>query len=204
MLEKMIATKIRQIRQDQGLTLAQLGAKAGLSKGLLSRIESNQSSPPIATLSKIAQGLGVPIGVFFEDETEPPHRYFVTRRTERRQLVKPGTKIGFSYFSLSNRKPPFVMDAFVLHHAPFKKEPRLLFDHPGEEFLLVLKGEMELVYGQEKIRLNPGDAIHFDPSVPHRAQNVGQTEEGECLVVIIAQEHLNQRRAAKQEGRSTG
>ncbi|MBW2565134.1 MAG: helix-turn-helix transcriptional regulator, partial [Deltaproteobacteria bacterium] len=68
MLEKKIADKIHEIRKNKGLTLAQLGDATGLSKGLLSRIENNQVSPPIATLSKIARGLEVPIGIFFEED----------------------------------------------------------------------------------------------------------------------------------------
>jgi quercetin dioxygenase-like cupin family protein len=57
-------------------------------------------------------------------------------------------------------------------------------NHPGGEFLLVLKGDMELIYGKEKIRLEVGDAIHFDPSTPYRGINVGK-EESKCLVVIV-------------------
>ena len=68
MLEKKIADKIHEIRKNKGLTLAQLGDATGLSKGLLSRIENSQVSPPIATLSKIARGLEVPIGIFFEED----------------------------------------------------------------------------------------------------------------------------------------
>lgn len=53
-----------------------------------------------------------------------------------------------------------------------------------EEFLFVLKGRIELVYGKESDRLNESDAIHFDPSIPHRAQNVGKEESG-CPVIVI-------------------
>ena len=67
MLEKKIADRIRHIRKNKGLTLAQLGENVGLSKGLLSRIENNQVSPPIATLSKIARDLEVAISIFFEE-----------------------------------------------------------------------------------------------------------------------------------------
>jgi transcriptional regulator with XRE-family HTH domain len=59
MLEKRIADTIRQIGNDRGITLAQRGEEAGLSKGLLSRIEDNQVSPPIPTLSRIARKSGV-------------------------------------------------------------------------------------------------------------------------------------------------
>lgn len=48
---------------------------------------------------------------------------------------------------------------------------------------------MELVYGKKKIRLDAGDAIHFDPSEPHRTRCVGK-KDGECLVIVIEKEHL--------------
>jgi transcriptional regulator with XRE-family HTH domain len=60
MLEKKISDKIQQTRKNKGLTLAQLSEEVGLSKELLSRIENNQVSSPIATLSKVARGLGYP------------------------------------------------------------------------------------------------------------------------------------------------
>lgn len=191
MLEKQIADKIRHIRKNKGLTLSQLGDETGLSKALLSRIENNQTSPPIATLSKISQGLGVPIGVFFEEEEKDEKGYVVTRKNERKQVVSRGTRMGFTYHSLTSIKTKHIMEPFVIRYPVIKKEPKALFDHPGEEFLFVLKGEMELVYGKEKIRLETGDAIHFDPSNPHRGQNIGK-EEAECLVIVIGNENLKE------------
>lgn len=184
MLEKKIADKIRRIRKNKGITLAQLGDQTQLSKGLLSRIENCQVSPPIATLSKIARGLEVPINVFFEEDDSEQKGYAVTHKNERKQVIQKGTKIGFSYYSLTSLKSPHAIEPFVVKYPVIAKEPAILFDHTGEEFLFVLKGEMELVYGKEKVRLGVGDAIHFDPSTPHRGQNVGK-EESECLVVII-------------------
>ncbi len=189
MLEKKIADKIREIRNNKGLTLARLSDETGLSKGLLSRIENNQVSPPIATLSKIAQGLDVHIGIFFEESGSDQEKYTVTRKDKRKQIARAGTRIGFSYYSLTQLKSRHAIDPFIVRYPVIEKEPSVLFDHPGEEFLLVLKGEIELVYGKEKIRLGTGDAIHFDPSTPHRGQNIGE-EESECLVIVVGEEYL--------------
>ena len=191
MIEKKIADKIREIRISKGLTLAQLGEETGLSKALLSRIENNQSSPPIATLSKISQALKVPIGIFFEGEEGNQKGYSVTKKHERKQVVSRGTKIGFTYYSLSRMKSSHVIEPFLIRYPAIKQEPNVLFDHPGEELLFVLKGKMQLVYGKEKINLEEGDAIHFDPSTPHRGQNIGK-EPGECLVIVVGEEHLKQ------------
>ncbi len=193
MLEKKIADKIHEIRKNKGLTLAQLGDATGLSKGLLSRIENNQVSPPIATLSKIARGLEVPIGIFFEEDETDHKGYTVTYKNERKQVIRRGTKIGFIYYSLSSLKTRHLIEPFIIRYPVIGKEPIKLFDHFGEEFLFVLKGKMDLVYGKEKIRLKAGDAIHFDPSTPHRGQNVGK-EESECLVIIIDEDTLQAKR----------
>ncbi len=193
MLEKKIADKIHEIRKNKGLTLAQLGDATGLSKGLLSRIENNQVSPPIATLSKIASGLEVPIGIFFEEDETDHKGYTVTYKNERKQVIRRGTKIGFIYYSLSSLKTRHLIEPFIIRYPVIGKEPIKLFDHFGEEFLFVLKGKMDLVYGKEKIRLKAGDAIHFDPSTPHRGQNVGK-EESECLVIVIDEDTLQAKR----------
>lgn len=184
MLEKRIADKIHQIRKSKGLTLAQLGDSTGLSKGLLSRIENNQVSPPIATLSKIARGLEVPIGIFFEEDDTDQKGYAVTYKNERKQVIRRGTKTGFTYYSLTGLKSRHLIEPFIVKYPVIEKDPNKLFDHVGEEFLLVLKGEMDIVYGKEKIGLKAGDAIHFDPSTPHRGQNAGK-KESECLVIVI-------------------
>lgn len=193
MLEKKIADKIHEIRKNKGLTLAQLGDETGLSKGLLSRIENSQVSPPIATLSKIARGLEVPIGIFFEEDETDHKGYTVTYKNERKQVIRRGTKIGFIYYSLSSLKTRHLIEPFIIRYPVIGKEPIKLFDHFGEEFLFVLKGKMDLVYGKEKIRLKTGDAIHFDPSTPHRGQNVGK-EESECLVIVIDEDTLQTKR----------
>ena len=193
MLEKKIADKIHEIRKNKGLTLAQLGDATGLSKGLLSRIENNQVSPPIATLSKIARGLEVPIGIFFEEDETDHKGYTVTYKNERKQVIRRGTKIGFIYYSLSSLKTRHLIEPFIIRYPVIGKEPIKVFDHFGEEFLFVLKGKMDLVYGKEKIRLKAGDAIHFDPSTPHRGQNVGK-EESECLVIVIDEDTLQTKR----------
>jgi mannose-6-phosphate isomerase-like protein (cupin superfamily) len=193
MLEKKIADKIHEIRKNKGLTLAQLGDATDLSKGLLSRIENSQVSPPIATLSKIARGLEVPIGIFFEEDESEWEGYAITYRNERKHVIRRGTKIGFTYYSLTSLKSKHLIEPFIVRYPVIEKEPNKLFDHFGEEFLLVLKGEMDFVYGKEKIRLKAGDAIHFDPSTPHRGQNAGK-EESECLVIVIDEDTLQGKR----------
>jgi len=187
MIEQQVARRIREIRKSKDLTLERLGEKAGISRGMLSRLENNQCSPPIATLSKIAQALEVPIGVFFqEDHPAASQRFAITRRDQRVQAVRHGAQIGFTYWAFNKARNLHLIEAFIIRHPAVKKVPKMLFDHPGEEFLLVLSGSVEFVIGREIIRLDAGDAIHFDPSVAHRVQNRGKTH-AECLVVVAGE-----------------
>lgn len=186
MIEKQIADKIKLIRKSKGMTLAQLGEITRLSKGLLSRIENNQVSPPIATLSKISQGLEVPIGIFFENTDTDQSRFAVTHKDNRRQVTRAGRKMGFTYYSLTQLKARHVINPFIVKYPVIKKEPDFFYDHPGEEFFMVLKGEVQFIYGKEKIHLKEGDTIHFDPTVPHRGQNIGD-DESECLVIVVGE-----------------
>jgi transcriptional regulator with XRE-family HTH domain len=187
MIEQQIARRMREIRKSKGLTLERLGEIAGISRAMLSRLENNQCSPPIATLSKIAQALDVPIGVFFEEEpSQAEQRVAVTRRDQRLQAVRPGAQIGFTYWTFNKAKDLHLIEAFVIRHPPVKKIPKMLFDHPGEEFLMVLSGTVDFVIGRDTIHLEVGDAVHFDPSVPHRVQNRGEGE-AECLVVVAGE-----------------
>lgn len=187
MIEKQIAERIRQIRKAKGMTLEQLGKKIGISRGMISRLETNQSSPPIATLAKIAQGLEVPIGLFFEQNgSTTEQKYAVTRKSRRKQVVRRRSDIGFTYYAFKKPRHLYLIEAFIMKHPPGKKRIKVLFDHRGEEFFLVLRGTIELVYGEEIVRLETGDAIHFDPSVPHRAQNVGDIV-AECIVIVAGE-----------------
>ncbi len=184
MLERQIADKIKKIRKNKGYTLDQLGKLTSLSKGLLSRIENCQVSPPIATLSKISHGLEVPIGIFFESEGEKEEKkYAVTLKSQRKQVNKREATAELNYFSLSSLPPKKVIEPFIVKYPIIHKTPTKLYEHPGEEFIFVLKGNIDFIYGKETIRLKSGDAIHFDPSIPHRMRNAGN-DKSECLIIV--------------------
>ena len=136
--------------------------------------------------SKIKEGLDT---LSLKWNSEEAEKYSVTRKEERKLVIRPGTRIGFTYLSLSCYKAHHLIEPFIVKYPVIKREPSTLFDHPGEEFLLVLEGKIDFVYGKEKIRLRAGDAIHFDPSVPHRGQNA-TSQESECLVIVINEEAI--------------
>ncbi|TWJ32380.1 helix-turn-helix domain-containing protein [Geobacter argillaceus] len=170
MTDYNIGAKIKRLRLAKKLTLQAVARETGFSPALISQIENNNVSPPIATLSKIAKFFDVKIGIFFtEDEEE--YRYEVVRKEERkmipRVISRAGTNQGYSYESLSFRKQNKKMEPFLLTVSEKAVEENT-YSHDGEEFLFVMKGTAELLLEDERITLHEEDCVYFDSSLRHR------------------------------------
>ncbi|HIJ80819.1 MAG TPA: helix-turn-helix transcriptional regulator [Desulfuromonadales bacterium] len=170
MSEYNIGAKIKKLRLSKKLTLQAVARETGFSPALISQIENNNVSPPIATLSRIAKFFDVKIGLFFaEDEEEC--RFEVVRAHERkampRVISKAGTSQGYSYESLSFHKQNKKMEPFLL--TIIEKPPEEnTYSHDGEEFLFVMRGTAELLLDEKRIVLDEGDCVYFDSALKHR------------------------------------
>lgn len=180
-----IGAKIKELRKARKLTLQDVARETGFSPALISQIENNNVSPPIATLSKIARFFDVKIGHFFEEE-EVDCKYEVVKKGERREVSRvisaAGTGHGYTYEALSFRKRNKKMEPFVVTVAR-RPDEETLYNHDGEEFLLVLRGRAEILLEDERILLEEGDAVYFDASLRHRLLCVGD-QETEVLAIV--------------------
>ncbi len=89
------------------------------------------------------------------------------RRVVSRVISKAGTGHGYTYEALSFRKRNKKMEPFLLTVTERAKEEEL-YNHDGEEFLLILQGRAEVLLEEERIVLEEGDAVYFDASLKHR------------------------------------
>lgn len=181
-----IGAKIRGLRNAKKLTLQDVANETGFSTALISQIENNKISPPIATLSKIAHFFDVRIGHFFsESEVECP--FEVLRSNERtvipRVVSQDGSVHGYFYESLSVRKKNKKMDPFLLTLNE-KVTNTDTYSHNGEEFLFVLKGAAELLLDGQRIPLNEGDSVYFDANLKHRLLS-SSADEVKVMVVVM-------------------
>jgi len=169
-MEFDIGQKIKSLRKEKKLTLQDVATETGFSPALISQIENNNVSPPIATLSKIARFFDVKMSHFFE-EGEGATRYEIVRHNERRivsrVISKDGTKHGYTYETLSFRKKNKKMEPFMLT-VNERAQEETLYNHEGEEFLLILSGTAEVILDKERFTLEKGDAVYFDSTVKHR------------------------------------
>lgn len=165
-LEQAIGVQVRQLRRRVGITVSELAAAAGLSGGMLSKIENGQISPSLASLQSLAGALNVPITTFFSTFEEKRDCSFVKAGTgvviERR-----GTKAGHQYSLLGHALGGNVVVEPYFITLSMDAAPYPAFQHEGTEFIYVLSGEMLYRHGDQSYHLTPGDALLFDSAAPH-------------------------------------
>lgn len=185
--EFQIGSKIKVLRLARRKTLQEVADDTGFSPALISQIENNNVSPPIATLSRIAKVLGVKVGHFFRDEG-PEEEYEVIRRDQRpavtRVISRTGGEHGYTYHALTYKKRDKIMEPFLLTVDPGMRDEENLYSHEGEEFLLILDGEVELLLEEERIVLGEGDCVYFESSLKHRLLSHGA--QGAKVLAVLA------------------
>src|SRR5438445_604965 len=139
--------------------------RTGFSKGLLSKIENCNVSPPIGTLSKLAMALEISIGEFFEtDDLDPGQIYFP--KSKRQCVQGRRSYLNYTYELLVSGRTRRDMQPMLvtLNGKDYKFG---LQEHPGEQFVFMLDGLMEYVVGDKACNMHPEDCLYFDARIPH-------------------------------------
>ena len=156
-----VGSKIKGLRETKNLSIEEVAESTGLSVEQINSIENDQNLPSLGPLIKIARALGVRLGTFMDDNDALGP---VVCRAEDREK---DSSISFSNGATDARKHmeyhPLAQQKAGRHMEPFYK----LSAHEGEEFIYVMEGEVEVVYGKEKYSLKEGDSIYYDSIVKH-------------------------------------
>ncbi|GAB5469742.1 MAG: cupin domain-containing protein [Rhodospirillales bacterium] len=164
--------RIRTLRKEAGLTLAQLSERTGLSVGYLSQIERDLSHPSIRALSDIAKVFKVNMGWLFQtpDPARNQEASYVVRRDERGTM---NLTRGIREEVLSpDLDGPLKL--FVTTLQPDAESGPEQTSHKGVEAGLVISGELMLVLDDKRYRLREGDSFSFPSRVSHRFYNEGR------------------------------
>lgn len=181
-----INEKIKRLRLNRNITLKTLAERTGLTNGYLSRIENSPSAPPIATLTRIAEGLGVDISYFFASSTGSGKEDFhivIDRRSADADAEflsafdRPGQQ--YRYRPLFLEKKDKNLQPFVMI-PDFELGP--VQTSQGEVFAHVIDGSIEFVYGDQKYRFHKGDSYYFDMHIPFTGRSLGK-RKAKLLVV---------------------
>lgn len=165
-LEQSIGAQVRFHRKLHGLTGAELAGAAGISTGMLSKIENGQISPSLGMLQTIAEALNLPIATLFATHEERRDCSFV-RAGQGARIQRRGTKVGHQYELLGHSLDgPIVVEPYLITLTE-DAVPFTAFQHDGIEFIYMLTGEVIYAHADRSYHLRPGDAILFDSAAAH-------------------------------------
>src|ERR1700737_2093799 len=165
-LEAGIGVEVRRLRKSLDLTVAELGLAAGISAGMLSKIENGAISPSLGTLDALAQALNVPISDLFAESEERRDCSFVKSGTGVR-IERRGTKAGHRYDLLGHSLGGEVtVEPYPITLKP-EAEPYIAFRHAGVEFIYMLTGKVRYRHADRSYVLEPGDSLFFDAAGRH-------------------------------------
>lgn len=180
-LERHLGNTVRRIRLQHGLTIADVANLAGISRGMLSKIETAQTATSLDTLAKVANALGVTMATLFRDYDMPKGSAQLVRKDEAMEVVRRGSKRGHTYHLLSfDQGPNKTFDPFLIT-IDHESEIFPSFEHPGVEFIYMLSGKIEYRHGDSTYVLEPGDALTFRGEVPH-----GPEKMIECPITFLS------------------
>ena len=173
-----IGDKIRRLRLQRGLTQEELADRCELSKGFISLLERDQTSPSLDTLSDILESLGTDLSAFFaknDDEKIVFGEDDIFVKEDEEQLRG---RIRWLVPSAQKNK----MEPILVEMAPggetVEEDP-----HEGEEFGYVLSGTVKIVVGDRVERVRKDESFYFQPTAPHRLVNAGKTV---CKVIWVS------------------
>jgi quercetin dioxygenase-like cupin family protein len=174
--DKSFGGQMRQLRQAKKVSLESLASRTGFSERYLKGIEEGITVPPVSAVIQIAKALSIDSGSFLsaedQEDSERKRRESFFKRTQ-----------AYSYKTLTPYAETKHMKAFLVTIDPKQDHQMVEYRHEGEEFLYVLKGELEVNVGGNPHLLKKGQTLHFDSGLPHKLHNLSD-EEAQLIVVI--------------------
>jgi len=162
-----LGRKIRDLRLRRGLTVQQLAEASSLSKGFISQVENDRTSPSLATLRDLAAALETSVAYLVVEEDQVPH---VVRKSERPRVQVGGNT---SRVEVLSAQPKRNLELLMAELPPGLNAGDKRHYHHGEECVVVLEGRIRLTCGSQVLVLETGDSCHYDGRVPHAVENCG-------------------------------
>ncbi|HEX4584397.1 MAG TPA: XRE family transcriptional regulator [Burkholderiaceae bacterium] len=166
-LERYLGSTIRELRRKHGLTIADISERTGISRGMLSRIETGQTATSLETLSRLAQGLGVSLSALFRNYDLADGGVQLVKKGKGMEVARRGTRSGHTYQLLAYDQGPMRLFEPFLITIEHPSETFPIFEHAGVEFIYMLEGHIQYRHGKNVYDLVPGDALTFNGEVPH-------------------------------------
>ena len=151
-----VGSRLRSMRDQQGLSLRALAKRCGLSINAISQIERGENSPTVASLQRLAAALNVHITDFFQEETR--QKIILVKQNQGLRSRSNGVLMESLGIGLSGQQ----LEPFRISIQPGSGNLQDLISHNGEEFVYCLEGRIEYCIENRTILLDQGDSLLFE------------------------------------------
>jgi transcriptional regulator with XRE-family HTH domain len=161
-----VGLRLRELRQERGLSLRALAELCELSPNTISLVEREVTSPSVSTLQRLATALGVHINSFFVDASESL-QVILTRADARARSGSASVLLESLGYGLEGQ----ACDPFIVTLKPGANSGRQMMAHLGSELIHCLEGTVDIEVAGEAYPLRPGDSLLYRAEQPHRWRN---------------------------------
>jgi transcriptional regulator with XRE-family HTH domain len=182
-----IGVQIRVLRKRLDITAAELAIQAGLSAGMLSKIENGTVSASLESLESLARALNTPLTSFFATYEERRDCSYVPSG-QGVTIERRGTKAGHQYQLLGHSiAGSLVVEPYLITLSD-EAEPYPIFQHVGIEFIYMLSGAVVYRHADKTYPLKPGDALMFDSAAPHGPEKLTRLPMKYLSIIVYTRE----------------
>ena len=167
--------RLMRLRKAKNMALKSLANETGLSSTHISQIEKGEVIPSVAVILQLSRALEIDSSVLLREEKAKAGKDSALDHRKRTE--------DYSYQTLTPEAAHKRLKAFKVFIDPKSDHKGVSYQHQGEEFIYVLKGKIDVMVGENKNTLAPGESIHFNSSIVHKLRNISR-EKAELLVVL--------------------
>ena len=179
-----VGKRIRLLREKKGISLDELSKMTGFDTDRLQDIEEGEVQPQLGTVMKLSKALDSALGRLVSGMGTK--LYSITRKDERKRISRSTSGKGkqslYSYMSLAPEVQGRHMEALIVQLEA--TEDKELSKHDGEEFIFVLEGTAELIIGEDRYDLEPGDSAYYLSTTEHKIS----AKQGKATILAVLYE----------------
>lgn len=178
---QQIAERIREVRENSGLTPQEVANELHLPLQIYSQYETAEQDIPISVLYEMARVFQVDLTELLTGSSPKLHSYCLVKKGEGIEIERyKGYKFQSLAFNFVGKK----VEPLLVTVEPEENKKVSLVTHPGQEFNYVLEGKIKVILGGNEIEMTSGDSLYFDPTIPH-GQIAVNGQPAKFLTVIL-------------------
>ena len=183
-MKRRVQQRIKEYRKKRGLTLRNLAEKAGCTQSYISQIEKGLTVPSLSMLGRLSAALDISVIDILSDLSSEDEGNWHLRKANRKTINYPDKRVSSQILAsriASRRMEPLI--STIKPGGTSDETEGLSHPRGTEEFVLVLKGEIDFRINEKDIHLSQGDTLDFDGNLPHRWANKG-TKAAEVFFIF--------------------